>query len=351
VPRCLEVNADLVLLDLQMPYMDGFAVMSELRAALPAGDFVPILVLTADTSDVTRDRALDAGATDFLTKPFDRTEVVLRVRNLLETRRMYSQVQRHNAALRADLDRRAQEDRRGAEERRQRSARIDTAVSGDAISMVFQPMVDLQSREVRGVEALARFAVEPARPPNEWFAEAASIGRGLELELTAVQSALAALDRLPTDVFLSVNVSPEIATTPELANVLATVPPERVVVELTEHAPIPDYDTLLPALDVLRAEGVRIAVDDAGAGYSGLRHVLRLRPEILKLDIALTRGIDADPARRALARALAFFAREIDAMIIAEGIETAAELETLRQLGIAWGQGFYVARPGPLPLT
>jgi EAL domain-containing protein (putative c-di-GMP-specific phosphodiesterase class I) len=176
------------------------------------------------------------------------------------------------------------------------------------------------------------------------------MGRGAELEVTAIGAALAQLDRLPADAFLAVNASPATASTPELDSVLARYPAERIVLELTEHTRVADYDTLLVALDHLRDRGVRIAVDDTGAGYAGFQHLLRLRPEILKLDTTLTRGIDADPVRRALAAALVTFAAEIDATIIAEGIEITGELATLGHLGIPWGQGYHLARPAALPL-
>jgi EAL domain-containing protein (putative c-di-GMP-specific phosphodiesterase class I) len=350
VRRCQDVGADLVLLDLQMPHMDGFAVMDALRSALPGDAYLPVLVLTADAAGPTRDRALGAGANDFLTKPFERTEVLLRVHNLLQTRALYARVQRQNRALQADLDQRADRERRLAEERRRRCARIDAALTGDALRMVFQPIAALSTGEVLGAEALSRFSCEPHRPPNEWFAEAASVGRGAEVELAAVASAVAEVENLPDGAFVSVNVSASTATTPELADVLAPAPAPRIVLELTEHTRIDDYRTLTERLDPLRQRGVRIAVDDAGAGYSGLRHVLSLRPDILKLDIDLTRSIDIDPARRALATAMVSFSREIDAVIIAEGVETEAELDTLRGLGIPWAQGFHLAHPGPLPL-
>lgn len=350
VPRCLELDADLVLLDLHMPQMDGFAVLAELREALPAHAYVPVLVLTADTTPATRERALMAGAKDFLIKPFDRVEAVLRVRNLLETRALYVDVQRHNAALRADLARHAEQERRRAEEQRERLARVGRALSGDALSMVFQPIADLATGEVRGVEALARFACEPRRPPNEWFDEAAAVGRGADLELAAAGAALARLEELPPATFLSVNISPATAVSPELAVLIEDFPADRIVLELTEHTRIDEYEPLLAALAPLRDRGVRVAVDDAGAGYSSLRHVLRLRPHVLKLDTALTRGIDGDLARRALATAMVTFAPEIDATVIAEGVETRAELETLRGLGVPCGQGYHLARPGPVPL-
>jgi EAL domain-containing protein (putative c-di-GMP-specific phosphodiesterase class I) len=130
------------------------------------------------------------------------------------------------------------------------------------------------------------------------------------------------------------------------------IPPEhahRVVLEVTEHAPVSDYGRLNGSLGALRARGVRLAIDDAGSGFSSLQHILRLAPDFIKLDMALTRDVDNDLARRALAAALISFAAEIGAVIVAEGIETRAELETLRELGVRFGQGYYLARPEPFP--
>ena len=350
VSRCLELRPDLLLLDLHMPHLNGFEVMKALGAALGNEAFLPVLVLTADVTPETKKRALAAGAKDFLTKPFDRTEVLLRVRNLLETRALYTQVQRHNASLRAEIDRQTEQARRLEAERAARRRQVDAVLSGTALRMVFQPIAELGSGRIVGVEALARFECEPRRPPNEWFAQAADVGLSVELEFAAVRNALADLDLLPAETYMSVNVSPPALSTPGLTDALTTVPSGRLVVELTEHSRIETYEPLLEALDGLRHLGVRSAVDDAGAGYAGLRHILRLHPDIIKLDTELTRGIDVDPVRRALAASLLTFADDIGADIIAEGIETPEELDTLRSLGISWGQGYHLARPGPLPL-
>jgi EAL domain-containing protein (putative c-di-GMP-specific phosphodiesterase class I)/ActR/RegA family two-component response regulator len=348
--HCTESLPDLVLLDLYMPDIDGFAFMEALERVVPDGGFLPVLVLTADVSTDIKQRALGAGAKDFLTKPFDRTEVLLRVANLLETRALYRGVQAHNAELQADLDARAAAEQETAAEHQRRQHRIDDALAPGALTMVFQPVADLTTGDVVGAEALARFHCEPDRSPNEWFAEADEIGRGTELELAAIAAALNQLHQLPDTAFLAVNASPDTAATPELHALLAQHPAERIVLELTEHARIDDYGALLTALDDLRRRGVRIAVDDTGAGYAGFQHLLRLRPHILKLDITLTRGIDADPIRRSLAAALVTFATEIGATIIAEGVEIPGELTTLQHLGIPWGQGYHLARPGHLPL-
>jgi EAL domain-containing protein (putative c-di-GMP-specific phosphodiesterase class I)/AmiR/NasT family two-component response regulator len=351
VAHCLEFEPDLVLLDLHMPHMDGYEVLAALRAALPTGTFLPVLVLTADATNAARERALDAGAKDFLSKPFDRVETIQRVRNLLETRMLYRTVQDHNSTLRAELARRTEQDRLLAAERSVRRMRIEQVLRRGAMSMVFQPIADLRSSEVVGVEALARFDCEPRRPPNEWFDEAADVELGTALELAAIDAALHQLHRLPAGAFMSLNVSPTTAIGVDLGATLRGAPSERLVVELTEHTRVQDYEPLIAALGELRRHGVRVAVDDAGAGYAGLQHLLRLRPDIIKLDLDLTRGINADPARRALARGLVSFATEIGAVMVAEGIETADDLSTLRALEVDWGQGYHLARPGPLPLA
>lgn len=350
VTRALEVDADLVLLDLHMPHLDGFGVMSELQERLPEDAFLPVLVLTADATAETRDRALAAGAKDLLHKPFDLTEIRLRVRNLLETRLLYTTVQQHNSALQADLDRRSEEERRAADERELRHQRVQSVIAGAAFTMVYQPITDLVSGDIIGAEALARFPRGPNRPPNEWFDEAASVGLGAELEMAAVAAALGGLDELPADVFISINISPATAIRPELDALLREHPAERLVLELTEHTPVYDYRGVTSALEALRDRGARLAVDDTGAGYSGLQHLVRLSPDVIKLDIGLTSGIDNDPAKRALSTALVAFAADIGASIVAEGIETHAELEALRHLGVKQGQGYLLARPGPLPL-
>jgi EAL domain-containing protein (putative c-di-GMP-specific phosphodiesterase class I) len=133
-----------------------------------------------------------------------------------------------------------------------------------------------------------------------------------------------------------------------LPELLQSVDINRVVLELTEHASVMDYRELTEALTPLRALGLRIAIDDAGAGYASMRHILSIEPDLVKLDISLTRGIDADRKRRALASALIAFARETDVGIVAEGVETSAELLTLQSLGVKRAQGFYLARPRPL---
>ena len=350
VRTCLTLEPDIMLLDLHMPYLDGVEVLTALHAALPPGVFMPVIVVTADPTSAAKERALTAGAKDFLQTPLDRTEVLLRVGNMLETRALYTKVQDHNAELRQELEEQSAEFRRIAEQNQRRRARITRALQAEALSAVFQPIADLQTGAIVGVEALTRFQMSPQRPPDQWFAEAADVGLGLELEMAAINRAIEQLPKLPPAQFLALNASPATASSEALRECLCAISGERIVLELTEHTRVDDYTTLMPALADLRATGVRIAVDDAGAGYCGLQHVVRIRPDILKLDLDLTHGIDSDPARRALATALVGFADTIGAVLLAEGVETVDELDVARALGVAWGQGFHLARPGPLPL-
>ena len=236
-----------------------------------------------------------------------------------------------------------------ARDRDQRAERIRSVLRGEGLRMVFQPIVRLATMRVAGAEALARFDAEP-RNPALWFSEAAMLDMGTDLDLAAMRSALARVEELPEDAYLSLNASPATVVSPALRELLAAAPRGRVLLEITEQAAIADYDSVVAALREIRALGVRVAVDDAGAGYASLNHILRLRPDVIKLDVALTRDVDSDPARQALARALVDFGRSIGASIVAEGVETQGELDMLVWLGVTYAQGYFLARPGDLPL-
>jgi EAL domain-containing protein (putative c-di-GMP-specific phosphodiesterase class I)/PAS domain-containing protein len=232
-----------------------------------------------------------------------------------------------------------------------RRLRIETVLDAADLNVLVQPIVDLNSGLVVGGEALSRFTDHPNPTPDRWFADAEAVGLGVELELLAVATALAKLTAMPAGTYLSINVSPATACSTALSELLAAVPTAKsLVLELTEHADVDDYPTLHSALGCLRSRGIRVAVDDTGSGFASLRHILNLRPDIIKLDLALVRDIHKDPARRALAQGMLTFACEIGAEIVAEGIETAAELAVLQDIGIPHGQGYLLGRPAALPL-
>jgi EAL domain-containing protein (putative c-di-GMP-specific phosphodiesterase class I)/AmiR/NasT family two-component response regulator len=335
---------DLVLVDLHMPYLDGYAVLAHVLTHAN-GAYLPALMLTADTTKAAIERALLSGARDFVTKPFDAIEVTLRVRNLLETRDLYKQLRLHNQRLRAQVEQLETEDL-GV-----RRDRIRSTIEQQQMNVVFQPIIELSTGAAVGVEALARFPGEPRRGPDAWFAEAAQVGLGVALETLAVDAALEFLPALPPHVFLAVNLSPATLLSEDLLRNRPDDVWPRVVLELTEHDPIEDYDALAGVTARLRSLGARVAADDAGAGYAGFRHLLGLRPDIVKADLTLTRALDTDPARRALTSALVQFTHDTGARLIAEGIETAAEFAALRHLRVELGQGYHLARPRPLHET
>lgn len=329
---------DVALIDVRMPGGGGPRATRGIKRRSPS---TQVIALSAYGDLGTVAEMLQAGATSYLVKGANKEEIVHTIHLAA----------RGSGTVATDLVRRLVEQPRDGRGRshhsRRGAARVRQVLDADGPAMVFQPIVDLRDGRVVGLEALARFAIAPERPPDAWFAEAEAVGLGHELEAAALRAALVHLHRIPGDVFLSVNVSPRMAAS-RLLYSLAT-PRERIVIEITEHAPVDDYEGLGAALDRLREKGVRVAIDDAGAGFASLRHILRLAPDLIKLDITLTRDIDRDETRRALASALISFASAIGAAIVAEGIETQAELDALRDLGVPYGQGFYLARPAPLP--
>ena len=215
--------------------------------------------------------------------------------------------------------------------------------------LVYQPIVHLDTGGVAGVEALCRFG--DGRSPERWFQECEHLDLAAALDLAIIERAIDELPLLP-DGYLSINLSPSTLRDPRLNDLLLSpkISADRIVVEVTEHARVADYLEAQRVLGALRRAGVRVAVDDAGAGYSTFRHILQLRPDIIKMDQSITRDIDTDPARRALATALVIFAGEVGASVVAEGVETESELRALAETGIYRGQGFAISAAQTPPL-
>jgi EAL domain-containing protein (putative c-di-GMP-specific phosphodiesterase class I)/DNA-binding response OmpR family regulator len=507
VRAIVEREPDLILLDLRMPVLDGMSVLQGLKAGSPGRGYLPVLVLTADATRGSRDQALSSGAHDYLTKPFDPAEVLLRVRNLLETRRLHQELRLRNIDLTGQVERTTQtladreqewakqaaalshlEARETAEatadaicdelsemtgltgvlivaldaagqavplardpsvdvrirvnsalpieltigwaERvaagpwvgpyeagfgssqrrvpsntptamaivplrtsaamlgaivvcteavdgvpflagrlpvlesfgavasallgpgilaRQRRGEVrgelEAILAEAAFEPVFQPIVDLASGAIVGHEALTRF--KDGTRPDRRFADADAVGLGLELESACLSAAITTSGDLPSHGFLSLNVSPDLLLE---GGRLRTCLRERagpVVLEVTEHVAIEDYAAIRAAVSGLGLD-VRIAVDDAGAGFASFRHILELRPDFVKLDIGLVRDIDRDAIRQALVAGIVYFARTSGCQLIAEGIETIAECDLLKTLGVDLGQGYLLGRPAPV---
>jgi EAL domain-containing protein (putative c-di-GMP-specific phosphodiesterase class I)/CheY-like chemotaxis protein len=336
--RLATIDPDLVLLDLHMPYLDGHAVLEQiLRFA--AGTYLPVLVLTADTGAQGRDRALSHGARDFLTKPLDIVELALRVANLLETRQLY-------AAIRSTVHDLPHEPQAVEAQLPRMRDLVESVLRERSITPVYQRVVELSTLTTVGYEALARFPTLHQRGPSGWFSDAFAVGRGVEREWLAVVQALPFLDEY-VDGCLALNMSPATVLQLPESSFCDVSQGSRIVIELTEHVPVEDYSALRRALRGLRDQGMRLAADDVGAGYAGFRHLVALEPDIIKLDISLVGGIDRSRGQRALTSALVAFAGDVGAVIIAEGVETVAELDTLRDLGVPWAQGYQLGRPEP----
>lgn len=225
--------------------------------------------------------------------------------------------------------------------------RIIAVIDGKMLLTAFQPIRSLVTGDLIGVEALTRFVSDDGAGPECWFIEAAAVGLSAELELAALKTAFEAAGALPTGIYVALNISPATCLDPRLPGLLAGsgLCPSRIVLELTERLQVEEYGPLLSALTHLRRGGLRIAVDDAGSGFASMRHVLHIRPDIIKLDRSLIAGIDDDQGQRALGAALAEFSRQIGATLVAEGIETQAELEAVAGIGMTAAQGYLIGGP------
>lgn len=228
------------------------------------------------------------------------------------------------------------------------TARIRSILRHESFRMVFQPVVRLPERIPVAYEALARFEDAWFPTPAHVFLAAERAGLGVGLELLAVRRAFDRLPALPPAMWLGVNLSARALLVPEVQDLLLSHAGDRVGIEVTEHAEVDDYDELTTVTDRLRSAGIQVGVDDAGAGYASFRHILKLRPSIIKLDLEIVRDIDTDPARQALTRSFVTFAEQADAFLVAEGVETEAESRMLQDLGVSLAQGYFFGRPQPL---
>lgn len=226
-------------------------------------------------------------------------------------------------------------------------ARIRHAMSAGAPRIIYQPIYALRPHRLVGFECLSTFDLEPRRTPDMWFDAANVAGLGTELELHALHKALEMLPAFAPHLAFNVNCSPAAVLDGSVARMLEHADLTRIVLEITEHATVENYAALSMALQPLRDRGARVAIDDAGAGYASMRHILNLHPDVIKMDMSITHGIDTDASRRALARGLVLFAHDIGSGITAEGVETQAQARILQDLGVDQLQGFLLGRPMP----
>ncbi len=231
------------------------------------------------------------------------------------------------------------------------SPRLEAVLRDRMLMTAFQPVFDLTTGTVAGAEALTRFVSDSGDPADYWFAEAEDTGLRTDLEFAALESGLEAALNLPPHLFVALKLSREVCLDPRLPGLFDQTPvaPDRVILEVSGKFPQEQAASLDAAVAPLRCAGVRLSIENTGSFFAGARHILRLKPEMIKLDPILTAGLNLDPLRQELVEAEVGFAREIGAALTAQRIETKDELATLTGLGVTLGQGYHLGRPSVQP--
>lgn len=347
IAAAARYQPDVALLDVRMPEGGG------LEAALGIRDVSPrtkILAYSAASDRASVVQMLRSGARGYVVKGASAEELLGALRRCAAGATALSEgLSEHLVAEMSDQGRAERLSSAAAQARYERVSRL---LSAGATTMSYQPITCLETGQVIGYEALAQFAGRPSAGTEGIFREAHQVGLGVELELhtagLAVAGFLPELQR-SEQTYLAVNASPGLLYRPALLDVLAQVPAGRVVVEITEQHQFESYDQLHEIVWLVHEKGMRVAVDDTGSGFAGLRRLVDVRPEIVKLDQGLISEIDTDAPRRAIVAAMRHFADDMGITVVAEGIERPEQLAVLRDIGIDCGQGFLLGRPGDLP--
>jgi EAL domain-containing protein (putative c-di-GMP-specific phosphodiesterase class I)/CheY-like chemotaxis protein len=338
-----ERQPDVAVLDARMPGGGGPRAARGIRHHSP---YTRIIALSAAEDRATISVMLESGASAYVSKADATQEILRAIRRITRGQSTFSSKVKGSVA--ETLADRLMESRSGRKSSGIRT-RLEGILEGEGLHIVFQPIVTLGHGRIVAVEALSRFLVRPRRSPEFWFAQAREHGLGIDLELVAAKRAIDHLPRVPASARLAINLSPEAICSRGFHGLVEDVPLTRLIVEITEQTSVDDRDRLQETLDPLRARGLHLAVDDVGAGFSALSRVVELRPDLIKLDIGLVRGIGLDHVRQALVQTLVLFSERTETEVIAEGIETDQQVRQLLDLGVKLGQGFRLGRPGPLP--
>lgn len=335
---------DVAVIDVRMPG-GGASIAREIRNGSPATR-VAALSMWTDRSHVLE--MLRAGSTAYVLKDVANKEILDTIK-----RTAAGQVSLSAGVTTDVIDEIVLQLERGEKDSeiaaRQRE-RIERVLGTNTMQIEFQPIVDLRDLKVAGFEALARFAEKPWRSPDVWFGEADHAGLRRELELAAVRRAFEKVAVFPAGAYIAINLSAQVVASKDLLAELGDLPAHQTVIELSESSRVDDYEGMNLIFKKLRDAGFRLAIDDVGVGVS-LSHILNLAPDLIKLDIGLCRNVDADEKRGALVAAFVSFAARVGIEVVAEGIEREEELTVLRDIGVSFGQGFHLGRPGPLPAT
>ncbi|MGH2960455.1 MAG: EAL domain-containing protein, partial [Solirubrobacterales bacterium] len=343
VVAALDEHPDLMLLDVEMPGGGGPAAARTISTVCPD---VRVVAISAHSDKEHVLSMVNEGVAGYIVKGAEPSQMLDTIRRCARGETVFmpqsaTTMMRENAVLARDMV-------EAEHLRHARVERIHEICERDAIEIVFQPIASLSSGKLCAVEALARFPQHADLNTGEWFDEAAELGMTQHLELTALRAAVRSFGARPADdLAVAINLSPATLLDPQLSALISGYE-KRLIIEITEHQPIDDYDAINCVRQELATRGARLAIDDTGAGFASLRHILSLSPDLVKLDISITKDVDEDDSRRALAKGLVTFSREIGATVVAEGIERRGELACMRELGAEFGQGWHIARPTPL---
>ncbi len=340
--ECLAKHPiDLVVTDVAMPNLDGLSFLRQVREHSP--DLPVILVAGAPTTD-SAISALRYRATEYLAKPIDPTQLLeatehaLRMDKLAGLRREALHMQRERALTESSS--------------KELALPMQFNRALDALYMVYQPIVSWSKRDIFGYEALVRSSETSLPHPGALFDAAERLDRVSDLGRQIRGKCTAPMPQAHQDTSLFVNLHTRDLLDETLYDPHSELSrwASRVVLEITERATIDDVDDIAERMARLRRLGFRIAIDDIGAGYSGLNCFATIRPDLVKLDITLVRGINADPVRRRLVSLLIELCDDLGIAVVGEGVETLAERDTLVALGLDLLQGYLFARPNaPFP--
>ncbi|MBN8610572.1 MAG: EAL domain-containing protein [Deltaproteobacteria bacterium] len=324
---------DVILSDVNMPDMTGLEMVGTLRRL---NLDLPVIFLTGAPTVEDSMRAIELGAFRYLAKPVNSADLNTVVREALKWSRLTrAATEGPSSAARAALER-------------------SFASALATVRLVYQPIVSTATRQTFGYEALMRSS-EPSLPSPPAVLDAAerlgqihTLGRRLRdacaAQITAAQ---------PCDHTFFVNLHSSDLADPTLYDPTSSLAAHAasVVLEITERASLEGIGEVEQRIASLRKLGYRIAVDDLGAGYAGLSYFARISPDVVKIDMSLTRDIDGDPVKRRVVASICSLARDLDMLIVAEGIETEGEFAVVADLGVDLVQGYLIARPAPYPET
>jgi EAL domain-containing protein (putative c-di-GMP-specific phosphodiesterase class I) len=335
----VQHDFDVVVSDISMPEMDGIAMLAAVRQRDPD---LPVILMTAGADVTMVMRAIEHGALHYLLKPVEHSrlcEVVEEAVGLRQVAKLKSLafelygVAAKSASHRSDL-----------------TVHFDRALA--TLYMEYQPIVRWSARSVIAYEALLRTREMTLRRPDDLLAAAETLNRVHEVG-RAVRDCVARTAEVATsDKCIFVNLHPRDLEDEQLYSAAAPLTrlATRIILEITERASLDEVGDIQGRLSSLRAFGYRLALDDLGAGYAGLTSLAKIKPEVVKLDMSLVRGVEKDPTKQKLVRSLTAVCKELEMQVIAEGVETSSERDRLVDLGCDHFQGYLFARPGiPFP--